>query len=338
MRILHAWEIGDGRGHTRNMRGLAAHPLLAQYDHAFKTIRADPIDIRPYIKPGQPWQARSFADVLTVMGYGNKRILQRRLDKWRKAIDEARPDVIIAESAPTAILAARGGPRVIAVGTPYGLPLTHLECFPDFNAAGIALLPHDKLPAPREFETHAVVPFCYPSMDMYQAHRRDACTGPLVEIPVMPEVPHATFAYLSAKHPQIKAILAALAALSGPVRAYVDGKRFRSQGNLTILQAFDLVDEMARCTRVVHHAAMGISQAALVAGRAQFAFPYHVENMQNWLKLCAHGTALGAGYAEQDRYAAMLAHPYDDRFYVAQHVARQLPAANAAETVASYLR
>jgi hypothetical protein len=49
----------------------------------------------------------SFADILLGSGYGDARTLTSLLEGWIRIFERWRPDLVVADSAPTALIAAR---------------------------------------------------------------------------------------------------------------------------------------------------------------------------------------------------------------------------------------
>lgn len=320
------------------------------------------------LKPWEPFRAASFVDVLGAYAYDSEERLKPFIQGINALIAEAQPAAIVAESAPSFILVGKSRAPVIAAGTSYGLPqkVSHKSRFLNFdaqvqktlfteeeiqanisNAAALPLaLPVESLA--EYFHPHAIKPMCYPFIDHYETER-DALSvgvGPAVQFSPLP-AGAGQFAYLTARHPKIRDILLALKALNRPVRAFVNGGDFREfeGANLTILQQFDLGEELMRCSRVIHNGAAGIAQAAISAGRAQFAFPFHSENATNTAKLFPYSIINAAGYAEPYRYHEALIASYDVEMRAAADLAEEVAAVRSryrgaeavAETVATFL-
>ncbi len=364
--ILYAWEIGDGFGHIRNLvavcRALPEHRAAftipdgqagaRQYLHdqgfdevyAFK--RPGPIALTRWLPPFAEYRAASFLDVLTCYAYDSPARFRSLYNQVEEVLDVVQPDFVVDESAPTFLLAAQGRARTIATGTSYGTPQTVTEAgsrYPQLDDRPLtSLLDEEDLAAvmasalgrtrelPEWFAADAILPLCYPEMDLYET-ARDAGSvgvGPIVQFGPMPVTSGTQFAYLSAKHPNVRRILESLRATGVPTRAYVNGGDFtrESRGSLTVVDQFDLGEELAACARVVHHGSAGLMQAAMGAGRAQFVFPYHAENTQNCAKMWRLGNVNGCGYMEQYRYHEALAKPYGVEMTNARAVADTLAA------------
>jgi glycosyltransferase involved in cell wall biosynthesis len=120
--LLFTWELGGGVGHLANLLSLArglcerGHRVVAALRdlsqvHRFSSalpvsFLQAPFKIRPASRAGG--EPRTFAHVLEDHGFGDPGELATLVAAWRAIYDAVRPDVIIFDHAPTAILAARG--------------------------------------------------------------------------------------------------------------------------------------------------------------------------------------------------------------------------------------
>jgi hypothetical protein len=67
--------------------------------------------------------ARTFAHILFNIGFGDVALLETMVDAWRNLIDWVRPDLIIFDHSPTALLAARGSKtRRVILGNSFSSP------------------------------------------------------------------------------------------------------------------------------------------------------------------------------------------------------------------------
>lgn len=118
-RILLAWELGGNFGHLSRLLPLARllcqhghEPIFAVRDLATASImigREFPVLQAP-LPPGvdkRPVVPVSHADILAEAGFGSKDTLGGMLHAWQGLIGLFGPDVIVAQFAPTAIVAAR---------------------------------------------------------------------------------------------------------------------------------------------------------------------------------------------------------------------------------------
>ncbi len=137
-RILFAWELGGGFGHLGPFRPVAemllarGHELTVAarevqnaamvFDAMPLRIVQAPLCIKTYGGLEEP--PLNFAEILMRYGYLDVPQLQALLRAWRGLLDMAQPDIVIADHAPTAMLATRGRAigRVV-IGTAFAVPL-----------------------------------------------------------------------------------------------------------------------------------------------------------------------------------------------------------------------
>ena len=135
MRVLFAWELGAGLGHVLPLFriGDRVEQGSGRVLYALADVSASPNGLgervilqAPICKRQlaiSPYTPETFADVLLQAGYGSARVLASLLVAWRSLLKLAGPDVIVADFAPTALLAANGmGIPSIAIGTGFCNP------------------------------------------------------------------------------------------------------------------------------------------------------------------------------------------------------------------------
>ncbi len=136
-RILFAWEAGENFGHVskiaevaRGLTGRADVLAAVRNPIALRQIAPDlPVTVLP--APAAPPQApmtgedagRSYPDVLRHAGWSGPETLGPLVEAWRNLFALARPDVLVVQAAPTALLAARGlGLRTAMIGSGFDAP------------------------------------------------------------------------------------------------------------------------------------------------------------------------------------------------------------------------
>ncbi|HEX4607770.1 MAG TPA: hypothetical protein VH092_06135 [Urbifossiella sp.] len=137
LRILFAWELGGGLGHINQFRPVAqalrdrGHEVcLALRDlsraadlfdpRVFPLLQA-PIKLSPPARPVTP--ARTFAHILYNTAFEDAGELRGITWAWRRLFDAVRPDLVIADHSPTALLALRGLPiRRVVMGNGFCCP------------------------------------------------------------------------------------------------------------------------------------------------------------------------------------------------------------------------
>lgn len=141
MRILLAWEIGSGFGHITKLapiaRALHAHTSIDACELTFAikeptaaTLFADDVDCRVLQAPFHPVKSHAnrgtplvYSDDLRACGYADADVLTGLLRAWRDLYDLLDPDVLIVDSAPTALVAARGFDiSCVSLAGGYGAP------------------------------------------------------------------------------------------------------------------------------------------------------------------------------------------------------------------------
>lgn len=136
-RLLFVWELGGNFGHAAKVVRVAG-ALADRYDIVVAAqnpvairqmapelqarVLAAPVAQTRRMRPDEA-DGASFPGVLMQDGWDDPTVLGPLVEAWRTLFDLVGPDVIIAQSAPTALLAARGTgvPRVI-LGSGYDNP------------------------------------------------------------------------------------------------------------------------------------------------------------------------------------------------------------------------
>ncbi len=127
-KVLMAWELGAGLGHLLKLRRVAEelvarghevcvasrHPENAQQVFARLDV---PVYQAPYLAGPRPYglgDVRSMAEILYNVGFGDPDDLRAGVRQWRRLLDDLTPDALYLDHSPTALLAARGRPLVVA--------------------------------------------------------------------------------------------------------------------------------------------------------------------------------------------------------------------------------
>lgn len=134
---LFAWELGGGWGHVAPFRRPIEQLLRRGHKVVFAARDVAPLpgllrglevrwfqspqsvaSITPRINP-----ARTYAELLHNVGWGDADELAALVSAWRNLFDAVRPDALVLDHAPTALLAARGtGLRTVLTGTGFVSP------------------------------------------------------------------------------------------------------------------------------------------------------------------------------------------------------------------------
>ena len=177
-RILLTWELGSGLGHLLPLRVVGEHlerrghvvaiavrqPGLALGVFGKTGISVVPAPVVPKAKLPPTGQIFGFAHMLAGAGFGEEGCLEAFYLGWNALFDEVKPDLVVADHSPFALLALRGrGTRAVTLGLPFYCPP---DLFP---------LPH-WTPAGQPPRQDAVVPVERQSLKnanrVLQSHRR----------------------------------------------------------------------------------------------------------------------------------------------------------------------
>lgn len=337
-RILLAWELGAGAGHVASMRPLAeallarGHKvtLAAQNLRTAAAVFADigiPVvaaPVCPATYGGLAEPPLNFAEILMRYGYLDAPMLAALHRGWRGLIELTAAEVLVADHAPTALLAARGLPlRCAAIGNPFAVPppvhptpnmRPWLEVPPQrllssdeavlttINAVLPAGVP--RLGALHELFGDVVKMFVgLPELDPYGArdahHYLGLHTGVSGSAPARwPEGGGARiFVYLHAGYRHLDACLSALAASGARCLVHVLGAAeeliARHRGPRVEVSAVpvDIVSASAQCDLAVCHSGLGLVNVMLGAGRPMLLLPYQLEQFLLATRVAALGGA-----------------------------------------------
>jgi UDP:flavonoid glycosyltransferase YjiC (YdhE family) len=328
-RILFVWEMGEGYGHVALFPELALRLRERGHEvgfvlkelprgervlapHGFPMLQA-PVWPR---RPRQTTLAASYAEILTRVGWLEPEVLAASLRAWRSLFALWRPDTVLLNHSPTALLASTGmGFRRVLLGTGFECPLCVLSRprFPpwgpvpleqmgriedrllaavDAALGRLGLAPLEDLARLAEAEDTLLCTIR--ELDPYRRLRGEsAYYGPLAgkTSGVPPELPEGpgrrVFAYLKTAFPNLQPLLAALARADASVLAYVaglsaaDAAKIRAPGLRISTEPVDLAGVLARCDALVCHGGHGTVSDALLAGVPVLVAPIHLENWIN---------------------------------------------------------
>lgn len=257
-RALIAWEIGAGRGHVVHLACIAAAlqrigyvstAYLVYLDHASEIAPYCDAVVEgpnfPYRQPSElPQLSMHYGDWLGLHHFDEPAVVRDVVGRWRDILTEHRPDIVVAEQAPGAILAARSlHTPVVHVGVPATAPPSTMPCFPSY-------LPEDKTPHYSErvltvavneamaaygLPPMAALPEIYtsdddvvasiPLLDCYGPWRTAGLVPPVIggKIDTDERRREEVFVYLSTTDRFEPVILAAIATLKLPTRVVLAG-------------------------------------------------------------------------------------------------------------------
>lgn len=292
------------------LRDLAAADILPTIDAP--RFQA-PVWTRPMPRAERPFGPAGYGDTLAIYGYADPECLAAVLAGWDALFALLRPDIVVADAAPTACLAALGAMPVVPIGDGFGLPPAHLATYPPLHPHLPPLVAEARL-----LETIAAVqtrrgraplaalpallasPFrvlcCVPPLDPYTDVRAEPALGPLGPRPAPAPLPiePGLLAAFDLDADDAVATLDALLTLEVPAATLVRGAKgslgrlavaalvsrpqgsvahFLAQRGIVPVAMPDIADAARRATIVAHRGDPAIAEAALLAGRPQILIP-----------------------------------------------------------------
>lgn len=332
-RFLFAWELGGGLGHSIPLSQLSRPLLEAGHEvhvalrdlstshAAFGDLASHP-RLRLWQAPiwtaglrGLP-ETATYAELLFRAGFLDDRRLMGLVRGWRSLLELVRPDLLLVDHAPTALLASRGlGIPRVAIGTGFFLPpaLAPIPAFREWESvdpgrvrqsedrviatANLVLAARGEAPIARLHqlvETDENFLLTWPELDHY-GNRPATPTphywGPLPTadhgiVPTWPagDAPRV-FAYLKSDYAAIEPALDALKAAPLRTVAYVAGLPkavAQRHASARLVFAPGPVDMRAVCAEaeaVVCNAGSGTVCTVLKAGIPTALLPMHAEQL-----------------------------------------------------------
>ncbi len=340
---LLCWEAGRGYGHAlallaiarrleaRGWRPVLAFPpdrLPAGVDTSAMTMRAAPVwgaECRPL--PRMPSSTASLGDILSDIGLRSAEWVRNQISGWWRILAECRPDVIVADYAPGAILAARGRIPSIAYGVGFTVPPAGMRRFPPLHDLAPPLHDETSICAAvnsvlADLNIRAIASLAdtltgdaqcvatLPLLDPYDASRSDPVLGPQLDapIPYRSGGSNEIFCYLreAPGSDRLDAFASCLLNLPGPVVAFMPGlarqtaERLRS-GGVTLLDGpAPLATQLRRSRLVVHFGSHGVAAAALLAGAPQLILDLDIEKLLIAAALTRRGVARRFDYYQAE--------------------------------------
>lgn len=359
-RILLAWELGGGLGHLAPLRVLARHLqargwdcvwAVRDLDAAARYLAVDGAEAIAHLHqaplaqqaPQHPVNVQlNYASTLFSCGYDEPLTLAVRLKAWCALMQQTGCTRVIANHAPSAVLAARvlGLPSAMT-GTGFSVPpaLTPLPPYlPEADPTvmldneqkitalinqALATLGATALPQLQAlFDRSIPGLFTYPETDHYGALRREGHLG----LHDLSE--GAPVQWGAAREPRVfamlnpssgtPALLQALAALPAQVVVKLRGIKPASlaaqqrPGWVVTEQAVSLRQAAESCDVFIGHGAHGATVEALLAGKQLLLLPDQRERLMLAQRLSATGMATNLPVADVATYGAALRRLLDD--------------------------
>lgn len=320
MRVVFCWEMGGNYGHITGFLPIY-HELVRQGVEVFCILRerrfsyllGEQMQAHCIQAPSPKCKAEnkplySYADILAYVGYLNEPVLTRYIADWCELVKEARPDYVIVDHAPTALLAARVlGISTASIGTGFTNPPANKN-FPLFfperpppqgyidekivNVVNRALKNLNAPPLSTLsdiFLNTKVFLNTFAELDHYGSREMAYYWGPLYSPNIGTKIQWPTqtdpkiFAYLTPKLPNLLLVLKEIAKLPGYKILHVPGvdakTLFDSQPLDTHIQTaplhtgelFETVD------LVINHGGVGLSSQCFIRGISQVIIPTQIE-------------------------------------------------------------
>ncbi|OAI14570.1 hypothetical protein A1507_14845 [Methylomonas koyamae] len=273
-------------------------PLAAYYRQFFPTIAWPRLNS---VAPFSAERAASYTDLLASVGFASPLDLTRMLSAADMRLAACAADLVIADFAPLAQLAARGRLPVVCLGSGYTMPPLACADLPPFRDDLEPMVEANELLAAlsealvargasrpgsiaEAFAVRANVVYCHRELDIYAQYRLNSLAGPLpggrpAALPAQP----AIFGRLAPDHPDLDGILQCLVSAGVPSRIQVPNAPAALAATLAgtpvelSVGRCDLMPELNNCNLVLHAGDIDMADAALAAGRPQLLLPVYVE-------------------------------------------------------------
>lgn len=359
-RFLLAWEIGGGYGHLSTLLPLA-EALRRRGHEAIFAVRSLAIgetilgsrgytvlQAPTWVGPGPkvPW-AETYAGILITRGYHDAAPLAGMLKAWLHLIDMVRPDFVISEYSPTAVMAATlRGVLSGAVGTGFVCPprarplpvLPNRETTPEqqrlvegqvLDSINGALAQCGGTPVQAIVDVFPPVDdvlTTFPELDHYGAGPGRTYWGSVDASfggapPAWPDGDGPrVFAFVESGIGGFETLVADLARLGLPTLAHtrsLDAERAAALATPSLglsREPVDLDRVLDDAALVVCHASHGMSCKALLRGVPLVLLPMHNEQAATRDRVLALGAGLGGPVAKEPvfDYAALIQAALDD--------------------------
>jgi UDP:flavonoid glycosyltransferase YjiC (YdhE family) len=344
-RIAFAWELGGELGHAIGCWSNAA-PLAArghQVGFLFRELHnlrflPGPIEgfevmqaPRIEVEGAGETMPVSFAEILRGCGYRDPDVLAGLITGWRELFAKFRPDLVVEDYAPTALLAARieGIPRV-RCGNGFCQP-PRLAPIPPFRfdaappaervrdseaqvlavvngaLAKLGVAPLDHLA--QQFEAADDLLCTFPELDAYGSRPTSGYWGPNLQTAAGEHVEWTgltgkrVFVYVKRHLGQVDALIDALAARGCQVVAFIPEleperrARLEGPGRVASRGAVRLDAVLNRCDLVVSHGGT-LAPGSLMRGIPQLVFPSQYEQYLTGVRLQQMGVGRWVGPRE----------------------------------------
>ncbi len=333
---LITWEFGAGLGHlaclntlsmTLLAEGYRVHVAVKDISRAHLFFSEDsPVVVHqapvwlPKIKMQRP--VGSLADLLLTKGYLEPETLNTLVRSWRTLFDLIKPDLLVCNYSPTAMLASTGYSLArLVVGTGFSEPVAGQPLKPwrpgeeqqaliTSQEQALFKLVQAAVPPTKSLERfsdiyHCLKTFIYspPALDGYADIRTNAIYALLPEDNSLPKVewPESNrpniLLYLKYTYSPMEAVLSELSRLTANVMLVCPGRQIghlrQKYPSITFIhQLVDMAYAMTTADLFIGHGALGTTSHALMTGVPVIALPIQLENELIGRQMEAYGVGL----------------------------------------------
>lgn len=342
-RVLCCWELGGGYGHLFRLApiGMELAKRGCQVGYVIPNGACGTAFLQAHthqILHAPVWQtpfkahplSQTYSQNLLRNGYWHREFMQHQLLGWLALFDSWQPDVILAEHAPSALLAARksGIPRV-AMGTGFSFPpLTTpmpglqpwfilperylIKCEKEFLSCVNPVLQDLGIPALTAvadlFEGAVQLLCTLPELDHYGARPDTRYWGPVIYTPQDKEAPWPSdkrdnvFLYIKPEHRFFRQIIYLLKEMGLPTLVFAPGLSHEEQRalqgeNLSIsLYPVNLKTAATHCCLMISEGGHNAGALMLLAGIPLFICPGQLEQAVWAHRVSEQGLGMTTGY------------------------------------------
>jgi UDP:flavonoid glycosyltransferase YjiC (YdhE family) len=319
--VLFAWELGSGLGHVLRIKRLAARlaPHGIRLVGAIRNLAVahllaeDGVEVlQSPIWPGSLGDASGFAgssatcgDRLAAAGLADLKVLTAITAAWDHTLALVDPDLVVADYAPGAMLAARGRLPLAVVGNGFTVPPAEMQTFPllhnvspplrqeaEILGAVNTVLQARKTPLldrlPQMFSGDICSVQTFPILDPYRDQRVVPVDGPILAMPEPRRRDAQTiFVYIADGRAIRRDVFDALIPLGVRLRVFgpeltADATDELSKAGATVeARPLRLESELAAARLLIHFGGLGVASAALAAGVPQLVLGVDIEKELN---------------------------------------------------------
>jgi len=324
-RILCVWELGQDFGHMGRFQPLALKLRARGHDvvfalkdlsnaetvlgrHGFPLLQA-PLWLKKV--SGLPRMPFNYTELILQFGFRDRPGLTGLVKGWRELYGLVKPDLVLADHSPTALLAARGLPfRRALIGTGYCsppriAPLPTMRPWLTVDPERLVTVERDVLHTMNGvladlgaqpmravadlFDADEDFLCTFPELDHYENRGPARYWGPAFAAVhgrelAWPETRgKRLFAYLKPEHRDFEKILGLLGQVKGAGLVFAPGiskalaEQYQSPRLTITTQPIKLDAILPDCDLAICHAGSGTCAAALLAGVPLLLLPTHVE-------------------------------------------------------------